>query len=46
MARPATLLAASLLAIGALTGAAAGGWLTHGGAIFMAYAEAGLAWCF
>ena len=46
MARPATLLATSLLVIGALTGAAAGGWLQHGGAIFLAYAEAGLAWCF
>ena len=45
MARPATLLAASLLATGALAGAAAGGWLAHGGAIFVAYAEAGLAWC-
>ena len=46
MARPTTLLAASVLALGALTGASAGGWLAQGGAIFMAYAEAGLVWCF
>lgn len=46
MARPTTVLAAALLVIGALTGVAAGGWLSHGGAIFVAYAQTGLAWCF
>ena len=45
MARPPTLLIGTTFVLAALTGAAAAGWLGHGGALFLAYAEAGLAWC-
>ena len=38
-------IAGGLALLAAATGAAFGAWLQHGAAIFLAMAEAGLAWC-
>jgi hypothetical protein len=39
-------LALGIAALAATTGVAFSAWLEKGAAIFMTYAEAGLAWCF
>jgi hypothetical protein len=39
-------LSAAAIALAALTGLAFAGWLERGPEMFMAMAEAGLAWCF
>ena len=43
---PAATIALTALALAAATGVAFSAWLEKGAAIFMTYAEAGLAWCF
>jgi hypothetical protein len=39
-------VALGVLVLAAATGVAFSAWLEMGAAIFMTYAEAGLAWCF
>lgn len=43
---PAATIAFAALALSAATGLAFSAWVEKGAAIFMTYAEAGLAWCF
>jgi hypothetical protein len=40
------VLALGAAALAAATGVAFSAWIENGAAIFMTYAEAGLAWCF
>jgi hypothetical protein len=46
--RPLTVagIALGAVALAAMTGVAFSAWIENGAAIFMTYAEAGLAWCF
>lgn len=44
--RDVLVLALGAVALAAATGIAFSAWIENGAAIFMTYAEAGLAWCF
>ncbi|WP_127522908.1 hypothetical protein [Mesorhizobium sp. Z1-4] len=44
--QPAAIIALSALVLAAATGVAFSAWMEKGAAIFMTYAQAGLAWCF
>lgn len=45
-ALPSWRIALVVAALAAATGVAFASWIEHGAAIFLATAEAGLAWCF
>ena len=45
MTRNASVLLLASLTGAALAGATAAAWMNQGGAIFLAYVDAGLSWC-